>query len=239
VQEVRRLPDGRFAIGSLLGGVLLLRADGTLERAIDTAAGLSDNFVFGLAVDPEGLLWLGQNHGVSTLEIASPLSVFDARSGLEGSVQAIHRHRGDLWVGTSSGVFTTARASRRAGDKPFRPLPEIRDGGWSFASAGDDLVIASAFGASVLRQGRLFEIAGTSDWTVYSMATSERDPDRVWLGFSSGLGAARRTLGGWVFEGRVADFEEEVRSIVELPDGTLWVSNGVAGVTRFEFRPSN
>lgn len=79
-----RLPDGRWALGSILGGVLLLRPDGEMDQVIDTGVGLSDDFVSGMALDREGSLWLALNNGLARVEVSSPLSVIDRRSGLQG-----------------------------------------------------------------------------------------------------------------------------------------------------------
>jgi len=68
-----RLADGRWALGSVLSGLLLLRPDGTIDQVIDSAAGLPDDFVSGMATDREGSLWLSLNNGLARLEIASPL----------------------------------------------------------------------------------------------------------------------------------------------------------------------
>lgn len=232
VLESMQLADGRWALGSLLGGLLLLRQDGSIERVIDTKSGLVEDFVSGLATDAEGSLWVAMNHGLLRLEIGSPVSIFDERSGLPGSVLAVHRHRGHLWVGTSAGVFTTDGANAAT---QFRSLPEMRGGGWSFASVGQELLAAPAFGVAVVSPGPVREVAGLDDWTAYTLAPSSTDPARVWVGLSLGLGAVRRSAAGWILEGRIAHFEQEIRSILETADGTVWCSGAAGGLHRIEF----
>ncbi len=113
------LGDGRLVFGSLLGGALVLSADGGIDQLIDSRFGLADDFVSGLAVDGEGALWLALDSGVVRAEVSSPLTLIDRRSGLPGSVQSFTRHAGRLYAGTSAGLFVSS--GRREGADPGSP----------------------------------------------------------------------------------------------------------------------
>ncbi len=195
-----RLADGRWALGSVLGGLLLLRPDGAMDQVIDTAAGLPDNFVSGLATDREGSLWLALNNGLARVEVASPLSVLDRRTGLQGQVYSLARHQGTLWIGTSAGLFTN---DGEAGPPArLHAVPDIPPGGWSLLSAGDDLLAGTAAGVFAIRGGTARLVPGTEKGTTaYVLARSSTDPDRVWLGREDGLATLRRDGSGWRFEG--------------------------------------
>jgi diguanylate cyclase (GGDEF)-like protein len=241
-----RLADGRWALGSVLGGVLLLRADGTVDQVIDTSVGLTDNFVNSAMVDREGSLWLALNNGLARIEVASPLSVIDRRAGLEGSVYTVTRHLGKLWAGTAAGLFTTATpgGAERAVDDPkvpewglpvrMRAVPGPPPSVWSLLSVDQDLLVGTAYGPYLIRGNTAQELAGIGQKTVYVLARSRRDPDRVWLGTSEGLGALRREAAGWRFEGFVAGSTYEVRSIEEGENGVVWCTTELHGVWRVE-----
>ncbi|HSG40616.1 MAG TPA: hypothetical protein VLE27_13330, partial [Thermoanaerobaculia bacterium] len=242
IVEGIRLPDGRWALGSVLGGLLLLRPDGGVDQVIDTTAGLTDDYVTGMAVDREGSLWLSLNSGLDRLEVASPLSVLDRRSGLQGSVYHMTRHRGDLWAATAAGVFTIdpgepsgAAPPERPRTGRMRPVPGIPPAGWWLLSAGDDLLAATAAGVYRIRDGRPRMIEGTDQNTAYTLEASRSDPDRVWVGASQGLYALRRDGPEWRIEGGIEGLEEdEVRSIVEGEGGVLWCGTSLHGVIRVE-----
>ncbi|MES1241869.1 MAG: diguanylate cyclase [Acidobacteriota bacterium] len=228
-----RLRDGRWVLGSLLGGFLLLRPDGGVDQVVDTSVGLPDDMVAGLAVDREGSLWVGLNSGLARVEVASPLSLVDDRSGLKGSVYAIARHRGDLWVATSAGLFTSAGAgSGGAGLMRMRAVPGIPPSAWSLLSVGDDLLVGTVYGVYLAdAQG-----ARALPWswsTVYTLVPSS-DPDRVWVGFESGLAALRRHGTEWRLEGRVEGVTAEVRTLVEGAGGVLWCGTILDGLLRVE-----
>ena len=238
-----RLADGRWALGSVLGGLLLLRPDGTMDQVIDSAAGLPDDFVGGLVTDREGSLWLALNNGLARLEIASPLSVLDRRTGLQGQPYAVARHDGALWVAGSAGLFTSAGAAAIAAgdDDPhvrLRPVAGVPPGAWSLLPVGDDLLLGSAFGIFQIRGTTARLVPGTEQLkTTFALARSTADPARVWLGQEDGLAAIRRTDGGWRYEGKVEGFSSEVRSLVEGRDGTVWCGTARDGLAGLQIPP--
>ena len=239
VIEGLRLPDGRWVLGSLLGGFLLLRPDGAVDQVVDTSVGLPDDMVSGLAVDREGSLWVSLNNGLARVEVASPLSLVDSRSGLKGSVYAIARHRGDLWVATSAGLFTSAvigGSGSGGGLMRMRAVPGIPPSAWSLLSAGDDLLVGSHQGISVADAGGSRALPWP--WsTVYTLAPSA-DPDRVWVGFDNGLAALRRHGRDWRLEGRIDGVTAEIRSLVEGAGGVLWCGTDLDGLLRVEVPPT-
>ncbi|HEY4595961.1 MAG TPA: hypothetical protein VIJ02_06135, partial [Thermoanaerobaculia bacterium] len=235
-----RLADGRWALGSVLGGLLLLRSDGTIDQVIDSAAGLPDDFVGGMVTDREGSLWLALNNGLARLEIASPLSVLDRRTGLQGQAYTVARHGGALWVGGSAGLFTTAGASPDQDGPPVRlhPVAGVPPGAWSLLSMDGDLLLGSAFGVFQIRGTAARLVPGTEKAsTTYVLARSTADPDRVWLGQEDGLAAVRRTGDGWLYEGKIEGFSSEVRTLVEGRDGTVWCGTERDGVVGLQVPP--
>ncbi len=232
ILEGLRLADGRWALGSVLGGLLLLRPDGTVDQVIDTTAGLPDDFVSGLVTDREGSLWLSLNNGLARVEIASPLSILDRRTGLQGETYSVARHRGALWVGGSGGLFTTAGADAGPPAR-LRPVPGLPPGVWSLLSRGDDLLAGTAFGVFQIRGTTAAMVPGSEQSTTYVLAPSAADPERVWVGQEEGLAAVRRQGESWRLTRKIAEFSSEIRSIVEGGDGTVWCGtllDGVIGV---------
>jgi len=239
-----RLADGRWALASVLGGLLLLPPDGGIEQVIDTAVGLPDDMVNGVVVDREGALWLALNKGLAKVEVASPLSVVDLRSGLKGTIYVIARSRGSLWAGTEAGLFTTAAGASAAGsrdwDQPvrMRQVPGVPPGVWSLLAADEDLLVGEAFGIHVLRGGGSPRaLPGTPQRTVFALERSRAQPDRVWVGLEKGFAALRRDRGtpeGWRFEGMIDPALREVRTIVEGHDGRVWCDSAFTGIVGME-----
>jgi len=222
-----RLPDGRWALGSILGGLLLLRPDGGMEQVIDSSVGLPDDFISGVVLDREGSLWLALNNGLVKVEVASPVSVIDRRAGLQGSVYNLLRFHGDLWVATAAGLFTTDHRSPAPADRSLpvrmRAVAGLPPSAWSLLAVGDELLVGTAFGLyRISGDGAAELVPGIPQQTIFVLARSRSDPDRIWLGGENGLSAIRRSGAGWRLEGRVDAIHHEVRSLAEAADGTVW-----------------
>jgi len=229
--EGYRLPDGRWALGSVLGGLLLLRPDGEVDQVIDTAVGLPDDFVNGIVLDREGSLWLALNNGLARVEVVSPLSVIDRRAGLQGSVYGVARHQGALWVATSAGLFTTA-GEAGAGLVRLHAVPGLQPSVWSLLSVDGDLLAGTGFGIGAVHGMTSQTIPGTEQQTAYVLSRSARNPNRVWIGSPDGLASIVREGTAWRFEGLLEGTPREIRSIVEAEDGSLWCGSTLDGLVR-------
>ncbi len=225
----RRLPDGRWALGSVLGGVLLLRPDGEIDQVIDTQVGLSDDYVSGMALDREGSLWLALNNGLARVEVSSPLSVIDRRANLQGGVYDVIRHRGQLWAATSEGLFSVGQ------EATF--VPGIPPAAWSLLSVDGDLIVGAGFGIFVVRGGQVREIPGTGQATSYGLERSRVDPNRVWVGTGDGLASIRREGEEWRSEGFIKGAPREMRRVIEGARGVLWCVTDFDGSFRVELSP--
>lgn len=97
--------DGSFAISTMLNGLIVIDTTGNTRAIINSKYGLSDNEVKQVISDHSQNLWLALNNGISTVEISSPLSVYDEKSGITGSINALKRHKNLLYAGTNTGLF--------------------------------------------------------------------------------------------------------------------------------------
>ncbi|HEV7671934.1 MAG TPA: diguanylate cyclase [Thermoanaerobaculia bacterium] len=232
-----RLSDGRWALGSYLGGLLLLRPDGMIDQIIDTRLGLPDNYVSGVAVDAEGGLWLALNSGIVRVEVGSPISTVDRRSGLDGSVYAVTRHRGKIWAATPSGTFAQEPWDSKSGILRLKKVEGLPPAGWSLLSMEDGLLVGTAFGIYLVPDSGAPSLVPGSDavGTPYTLVRSG-DPRRVWVGGDHGLASLAREADGWRVVPSAAGPDAEVRSIVDSGD-TVWFSVPLAGIFGLELAP--
>jgi diguanylate cyclase (GGDEF)-like protein len=233
VMDAKVLADGRIAVATLRFGLLIMTADGRIDQIIDAAAGLPDVFLFSVEQDAEGSLWLAMDNAIVRVDFGAPVSVFDQRIGLAGSVQTIARHQGTLYAGTSHGIFAIepsgagVRARRLPGMETNNP--------WSLLSTHDDFLTGTFGGIFVLHDpGTPQLIDGTTELTAYVMTPSLRDPSRVWFGTDEGVGMLRRDAGGWRYEGLLKTAPAHVHAIIETNDGALWIGTSLDGVVRID-----
>jgi hypothetical protein len=67
------------------------------------------------------------------------------------------------------------------------------------------------------------------------LVQSSRHRNRVWVGLFDGLASFRWSGGQWVDEGRVENVRDQVRTLVENPDGSLWAGTQATGLLRITF----
>jgi diguanylate cyclase (GGDEF)-like protein len=232
VMQAIELRDGRIAIATLRFGLLIMTRDGRIEQIIDAAAGLPNVFLYAVEEDAEGSLWLAMDTVIARIDAGTPVSMFDRRVGLDGTIVAMARHDGTLHIASQQGVFVLdadkvpARARRLPGLENNNP--------WALLSAHGDLLAGTYGGVFVMRNGGAERIPGTEDETVFAMVHSRRDPSLVWLAMESGLAKLRRVANGWLYEGRVANSPPHAYSLVESGDGMVWYGTSTEGVIRVD-----
>jgi serine phosphatase RsbU (regulator of sigma subunit) len=112
--------DGLFAISTMQNGVMLIDTIGKTKTIINKRNGLADNDVKELILDDSKNLWLALNNGISRIEISSPLSVYNEKSGITGSVNSVIRYKSLLYVGTTTGLF--AQDPENESETTFKPV---------------------------------------------------------------------------------------------------------------------
>ena len=226
------LPDGSFAFGTRLRGLLIVDRAGTIVQQIDQAAGLQDNHVHAVLPDREGGVWLGLQNGVSRVEVSSPFSIFDQRSGLEREWREMIRHGDTVYVRGYSGLFA-ARVPALQFSKVRDILPPV----WSFVVADNRLLVSSQDGIHEMRGLEARRIL-TSASTPMTMYRSRSDPTRVYVGRARGVASLRLTDGVWKDEGSIDGIDETITSIGEGNNGSLWLVSQRQRVIRVTFAGS-
>lgn len=249
------LANGTFALGTESGGAAIIDRNGALLQILDKSAGLQDQTVSYLYRDREGLLWLALNNGISKIETQSPLTFYGERAGIEGSVYDIARHSGALYVATDLGVFCLKspvpekKSSLPSPSNPrFQAVKGINTQTWALLSLmvsnRDSLLLAATLDGvyEIHRESAVPITSSTSaQFRALTMLRSQEIPDRIYVGHWDGLSALRydsRNSHRWIDEGRIPDINEEIRTIVENPDGSLWLGTNARGALRVTFPES-
>jgi signal transduction histidine kinase/DNA-binding response OmpR family regulator/ligand-binding sensor domain-containing protein len=236
------LPDDTIALTTILGGVAIIDRQGHERQTLNKQAGLRDDTVYYAMADQDGGLWLALGNGLSRVETPSPASFFTDADGLGGLSDDELRHDGRLYIATGVGTYYLDPARGPSGFPRIRPVTGVSGQCWALAEAPlgggtRALLLAASAGVFEIRGETAVPIVqqpglGFNASTVYPSVTH---PDRVWVGLFDGLASIRRSGDRWVYEGRVADVPDQVRSLVELPDGTLWVGTATNGLLRLRF----
>lgn len=148
------LKNGDFVLNTLSSGIIVIDSNGKVKRKIDRFTGIRSDAVFNVYQDRDLNLWLAMDNGISKVNYHSPLSYFDEKAGIEGNVDAIIRFKGNLYVGTTSGLFVSDNSLQSL--RKFKNVPQITKNVWSFCTVEDVLYVCTGGGVFMTKDGDVF-----------------------------------------------------------------------------------
>ena len=244
VYRAAGLPDGGFAVTTIGSGLFIFDHGGRLLRHLDATHGLTDSTIYYVTADREGALWLGLGQGVARVDVTSALTHFD-QPGVTSAVQRLRRIGGRLYAALGTGA-AYLRPATPDGSSPatFVRLPQASGQCWDVASRSDpanpahtSIVIGCTTTLWEVEGDRLVPTLHNDDLSFRPAVFTESrvDPTRVWVGQFDGLSSLRWVGGHWIDEGRIVGVSEQVRTLMETADGSLWAGTQSQGVLRVRF----
>jgi len=221
-----RISSSDFALATINGGLVIMDSNGGLKDIFDKSSGLQDNTIYHIFEDTQGNLWLCLENGISKIEYASSISIYDERSNLKGIPLSVVKQQGDLYVGTTNGLFQLESSSK------FRRIPAVSSPCWSLYSTADSLLAATTEGVFQVAKNFKKKVIGTPSYILFP---SPHHPGLTWCGTSEGLAVLSSKDGNWKGEGRLSTINQEVRSIAENKSGNLWLGTVSGGVFNVDF----
>jgi len=224
--------DKYYSVGLFGDGLIILNDRFDVEYRIGLTNGLQDGTVNDQFVDHEGNLWLALNRGIAKIELITPITVHNYDTGLKGTVQAIKRHKGILYVATQNGLFYI-NPSNDAGIAAFRQVENLSldcYGLESFVLDNDTiLVVAGVDGIYEVNNFYAKQIASGAPWEIRQSVTYK---NRLIIGQDYGLSSLVRIDGQWKDEGEADSITDQVFNFLEEKNGTLWLGTYTAGVIK-------
>ncbi len=228
-----KLTNGIYAIGTLRGGVVLINKDGELLNIVNRASDLQDNTVRDAVLDQQNGLWLATSSGVSRVEVFSPFTYFTEEVGLRGEIHDVVRHNGNIFVGTSQGLFEMELPEKsefndreRNYHASFKEYPDLAVDCKDLEEVFGQMLIATSAG--------LFTIDDSMDLQLLydgnvNVIYQQPGSNRVWLGLTNGIALLKYANGTWREIGKAESFDYPITSIIEGPD-YLWIATAFQGV---------
>ena len=236
-----RLRDGRMVLLTRHHGMVLFDPQGRIEQTLGVEAGLPDAVLRKAFVDREGALWVAMEGPIARIDLASPVTVFDSRSGVRGSVGDVTHFDGGLYTATSHGLFAIDERGRATRLEP------MQESAWRVLEVDGELLAGTSKGIYRVVEDRQSCLSGSAagtgtiacpprlehivpiDRELYDMHRSTSDPSRIWIAHGDGIGSIRRVNGAWTYEGLVPGVDHETASVVER-HGVLWAGTVFHGV---------
>lgn len=102
--------ENLIALGTLRGGVVFINpATGTTTEIINYETGLPDNEVYTLTSDMDRNVWVAHTYGYTRIAPDLPFRSFKHYAGLKGNLLCATTFGGNVYVGTSLGLYKLER----------------------------------------------------------------------------------------------------------------------------------
>ncbi|NSW46564.1 MAG: SpoIIE family protein phosphatase [Bacteroidales bacterium] len=135
----QRLADGNIALFTIKNGVIVIDTNLSVVAHYTSTQGLLSNEIHDLVQDYYGNLWLATQKGISQVQYTSYISYLNEKLGLTGNVYCINKFNGNLFIGTTDGLFEMENANK----KTFKEIKEIKNAVWSIVSNKKNMWFAS------------------------------------------------------------------------------------------------
>lgn len=220
-----KLNNGNLAFGTIRGGIVVIRPDGTIKKIIDQNTGLQNENVKSLFVDNSNSLWAALNNGITLIEIESPLRYISENKGLKGGVTSILRMNNNLYFGTYKGL-----SNLPYGSASFRSINGISTACWSLLRHENMLLAATSEGIFEIKNESASQITKNFSLFLYN---SKSLPSTIFSCQTDGIALLKVSGNSVSVQGKIASLNKEVRSVAEDANGNLWICTPFNGIYRY------
>jgi len=212
-------PD-QYAFGTLLDGVLITDASGSIRYQFNQKNGLQNGTVLSMCQDTDGNLWIGMDKGIDLIGLKSPIRYFSNYEGDLGTVYDIARYGKNLYLGTNQGVYYKPLEQP---DRPFRLVPGTQGQVWDLTVIDNQLLCGHNKGTFRIEGTQAYLLCSiTGGWVLHRL---KRYPNQLIQGTYTKLCIYRKDArGNWTFSHTIEGFSAPVRQLEEDTDGTIWVN---------------
>ncbi len=231
------LPSGQVALGTSLGGLVILDNNRRPIQWLQKDAGLQNTNVLAVFADKSRNLWLGLDNGIAQVEISSPFYRILPDGELGGTGYAARIFQKQLLLGTSNGLFMQPFGSyiNPFLQKNFSLLPGTTGQVWGLTEVSGDLLLGHHEGGFQLENNQAVHISGPQGtWQFLPLNDTS-----MLAGLYDGLALFTRpgALGAWHFRRKLSGLNESCRVMIGDADGSIWISHPYRGVFHVRVRP--
>ncbi len=227
-----RLNDGKIALNTLGNGIIITDESFKIYSIINKDNGLRDNGTLSLLQDYQGNIWAGLDNGIAQVYYSSPVSIFGPASGLSGNVKVITRYNGNLFAGTTSGLFVQNNTHETLSGA-FVPIDGLTTEIRSLCLADGRLLVGTRDELFEMNNNEIRKIDNIEIYTLYYS-------DKLKILFISGKKnlVLYKNSGTWIKMKEISEITEEVVRFEEAIDNntvTLWLGTSLEGIVRLKF----
>lgn len=221
IEKTARTADGKTAIATLSGGVMVVDQQGEFIDLIDEHDGVADNIANALFIDAADGLWIAHDKGISRTQLNSPLNFIDPRSGFTGIIVSITRFEDKLYVSTTDGVYVEMPGNFNC-PVNFERIAEIENQAFTLLKTNNSLLVASILGVFEIKGKRAEKIA---DGIATDLAPSGTSKNLVYATLSGDIIPIEFVNGKWTAHRPVPGIHDVIYKIIAGKNDIIWASN--------------
>lgn len=228
-----------IAIGTQRNGIVLLDNGLKIADVINESTGLVSNYVNSIYLSQDNGLWAGTNNGISRIDYFSPITYFDKRTGLKGSINDIIRFRDKIYVSTLEGLYYLSNIHPYT----FEKYGELNVGCWDLEHSGKYLMIATSSGVVRLKENGTKENISSS--FTFIIKKSQYNENLYFAGTINGLEIIELKNNSYILK-NISDYTknnslsselfDEIRSVQEDSNGVVWAGTRSNGIISFDIK---
>jgi len=231
-----RVGNGQIALGTSLGGMLVMDLNRRPLLWLEKNAGLQNNNVLSIFCDRAQNLWLGLDNGIDLVEMSAPFYRLLPDPALQGTGYAATVYDQQLYLGSSNGLYTKHWKDYY---DPFARLdfdlvPTTTGQVWTLQQVDQTLFMGHHEGAFQIKNNQANSLSNQEGaWNFLPI-----DDTTLIAGAYNGLSLYTRQnkLGNWKYVRHLLGLDESCRIMVRESSGTIWMSHPYRGVFKVQLQ---
>jgi ligand-binding sensor domain-containing protein/DNA-binding CsgD family transcriptional regulator len=217
------LSNGNLVIGTQHNGIYIVNQEGEILLNMAKDSGLLSRTILSLYEDDNQNLWIGQNNGISFIQLKSPFTLINEESNLPGTGYTSYLKDDLLYMGTNNGVYLSDMHEN------IQIISGSEGQAYSLQFIKDDLYVGHNNGAMKIINNTAKRIGNltTGNWMFLEFN------DYLLNGTYEGI-EIMASKGAKSF-GNIDSLRESSRILAQSNDSTIWMSHVYKGVYKIVF----
>lgn len=215
--------DGNYAFATQRGGVVIIDPKGRMVQFINEDSGLPTNVVYDVYSDRRGGLWLATLYGIVYCETPSPFSIFHNYGSLKSMSNSVIRFDGNIYAANEFGVVYLADNK-----STFKLVKGINKPAYKLLNYNGLLFAGTNRGLATIEDNRLGDFLFHRSTQV--VLASKVFPGRIYVGSRIGFAVVQELDNRQFHLAYKKETVNEVLSIAEDKDGSLWLAGYLNGI---------
>lgn len=222
LNKMTYLTTDKVALGTIKNGIYLYDISKKSIERLNRETGLQNNTVLAM-LQYKYDLWVGLDNGIDRVQLNAPITYYTDYSGVLGTVYDVATYKGQLYLGSNTGVYTFK-------DDKLEFLDGSQGHVWDLEVLEGDLFVGHNTGTFRADRGRFEKITSFAGGYEFIKVPMERN---IYLqGTYNGIAKYQRNSKGIWEVTRISGLDFPVKQFCFENKETLWVAHPYKGLYR-------